>query len=124
MPVPDPDWHGAWKVMLFSGAFAALGRAARWARKERLSWRRWSWRVLTWECALVLFSGFVGSGIAKVLGWEGEAAWMVPALLAYFGPEFIEDLVLRFRDRELPPPATPPVPPAPSASSSAPSSGE
>ncbi len=102
MAASDPDWRGALGVLTFAGAFALLGRAARWARKERLSFRRWSPKILAWEAALVLFSGFIGAGIAKAMGFEDEAAWMIPSLLAYFGPEFIEDLVLRFRDRELP----------------------
>lgn len=98
----DQNWGGILDLGLFAGAIAALGRAARWARKERLSWRRWSWRILLYEVVLALFSGFLGAGLGEALAWGEHATWAVIALLAYFGPEFIEDLVLRFRDRELP----------------------
>lgn len=104
MPINEPDWEGAAQVALFAGLWAALGRGARWARKERRGWRRWQWRVLLWESVLTLFCGFVGAGLAKALGQTDEPAWALIALLSYFGPEFIEDLVFRVRDQKLPPP--------------------
>lgn len=98
----DQNWGGLLDLGLFAGALAGLGRAARWARKERSGWRRWSWRILAYESVLALFSGFLGAGLGEALAFGENATWAVIALLAYFGPEFIEDLVLRFRDRELP----------------------
>jgi len=98
----EPNWQSAGELGLFAGMLAGLGRAARWARKERSGWRRWSWRILLYESVLALFSGFVGAGLAEAARLGQQATWATIALLAYFGPEFIEDLVLRLRDRELP----------------------
>ena len=98
----EPNWQSAGELGLFAGLFAGLGRAARWARKERSGWRRWSWRILLYEAVLALFAGFVGAGLAEAAGLGDQATWACIALLAYFGPEFIEDLVLRFRDQRLP----------------------
>ncbi len=98
----EPNWGAAADLGLFAGLIASLGRAARWARKERSGWRRWSWQVVTYETVLALFSGFVGAGLGEAMGLGEQATWATIALLSYFGPEFMEDLVLRFRDRELP----------------------
>lgn len=103
-------WSALWDGAVLAVLFGGLGRAARWARKERLGGRRWSIKQLLWEGPLVLFSGFVGSGFAEAMNFSQKAEVTCIALLAYFGPEFIEDLVMRFRDRELPKP--PPDPPA------------
>ena len=88
-----------------------LARAARWAWKERLGPRRWSPKVLAWEAILAVFSGFVGAGLSEAMNLGDKVSYAAVALLSYFGPEFIEDLVLRFRDRELPRPPRPPSDP-------------
>lgn len=98
-----------WELVILGLLVGGLARAARWARKERMGSRRWSPRVLAWEAVLAVFSGFVGAGLCEAMSLGDKASYAAVALLAYFGPEFIEDLVLRFRDRELPrPPAAPP----------------
>lgn len=100
-----------WDAVVVLAILGGLGRAARWARRERMGPRRWSLNVVAWETILALFSGFVGGGLADALSLGQRGEWAVIILLAYFGPEFIEDLVLRFRDRELPPQAETPSPP-------------
>lgn len=101
-----------WELVILGLLVGGLARAARWARKERLGPRRWSPKVLAWEAILAVFSGFVGAGLSEAMNLGDKASYAAVALLSYFGPEFIEDLVLRFRDRELPkaprPPRDPP----------------
>ena len=101
-----------WELVVLGMLVGGLARAARWARKERLGPRRWSPKVLAWEAILAVFSGFVGAGLSEAMNLGDKASYAAVALLSYFGPEFIEDLVLRFRDRELPkaprPPRDPP----------------
>jgi hypothetical protein len=96
MPINETDWSEVARVGAASGFFALVGRVAAWALKDRLAdVRRWSWRMLPFEAFAVLFCGYVGAGIAKGIGWTDEPAWMVPCVLAYFGPRFVEGLLLR-----------------------------
>lgn len=100
-----------WELIVLGMLVGGLARAARWTRKERMGSRRWSPKVLAWEAVLAVFSGVVGAGLAEAMNLGDYAKYATVALLSYFGPEFIEDLVLRFRDRELPRPPRPPSDP-------------
>lgn len=95
----------------------ALGTAA--AMLGRSAWRQihrgvvvttLTWRFAIGEIVVGLFSGYVGVGVARWMNLDKETFWLPPLLFGYFGIKFVEDLVLRYRDRELPaaPPTEPP----------------
>ena len=98
------------KTGAFGTAAAILGRSA-WRQIHRgVVVTSLTWRFAISELVVGLFSGYVGVGVARWMNLDKETFWLPPLLFGYFGIKFVEDLVLRYRDRELPAPATPAAP--------------
>lgn len=94
-------------------AAALIGRSA-WRQIHQgapVSRLPWNWRFLLSELTVITFSGYVGVGLARWLDMPKDILWLPPLIVGYFGLKFLEDLILRYRDRELP--AIPPEPEKP-----------
>lgn len=104
------------KTGAFGTAAAILGRSAWRQIHQGVVVTRLTWRFAISELVVGLFSGYVGVGVARWMSLDKETFWLPPLLFGYFGIKFVEDLVLRYRDRELPAPVAPAasIDPAPS----------
>lgn len=85
-------------------AAALVGRSA-WRQIHQgapVSRLPWTWRFLVSELSVITFCGYAGVGIARWLDMPKDILWLPPLVVGYFGLKFLEDLILRYRDRELP----------------------
>lgn len=96
-----------WEMLKIGGVgtvAAFLGRSAARQIHQGVPVTRlpWTLRLITSELVANAFCGYVGVGIARWMGLDKDIIWLPALVFGYFGVKFLEDLILRYRDRELP----------------------
>ncbi len=88
----------AWLTVI---GVALAGRLAAHSRAVQAGQRRFWGPHLLWELPIAVCMGYIGAGVAEIMGLSGSPQLAVVAAASYLGPDGVEAIVTRILDRRL-----------------------